>query len=270
MKNIFEIENRLDIQKEFKRFINVFHNMQMIDSNFRGEYLSLFAYFDRFVFRKWDYRDTMLVTVEYLNHIGVSNKMLNKDENITEEIFLRYIEFVLNMIKEAGDSLMNKIGKGSLLKAALDNISVILEKMNYEKVEVENRIILTKRNSDVDSILAEISLPQDVTEVLLEYNDFRVQKDIEAKKKILKKLDLYIEGNIKVKSFDSNLGDSIGVIVNKMGINHPINEEPYLSMPKEEIIQWYDKCFLMMIHAIRSVEVNKIKNERKALENSSK
>ena len=50
-----------------------------------------------------------------------------------------------------------------------------------------------------------------------------------------------------------------------MGVNHPITEEPYKSFTEEQLIEWYDKCFLMMIHAIRTVEVNKIKNERKQL-----
>ena len=50
-----------------------------------------------------------------------------------------------------------------------------------------------------------------------------------------------------------------------MGVNHPIKEEPYNTFSKEELLRWYDKCFLMMIHAIRTVEVNKIKNQRAKL-----
>lgn len=271
MKSIFEIENRLDIQKEFERFVKVFHSLEEVKLDYySGKLITLFNYFDVFVFKKWKYRDTMLTTTEYLEHIGISSRMLSRKEVIDEEKFLRYIEFVLNLLKEAGHSLFDSIRDESMLEPTIENIDIVLEKMNYEYVEIEDKTIITKRNADVDSILAEISLPKDVTDVLLEYNDFRVQKDIEAKKKILKKLDLFIEGNIKVKSFDSNLGDSIGVVVNKMGINHPINEEPYLSLAEEDLLQWYDKCFLMMIHAIRTGEVNKIKNERKALENSSK
>ena len=59
-----------------------------------------------------------------------------------------------------------------------------------------------------------------------------------------------------------------GVIVNKMGINHPIKEEPYKNFTDKELIKWYDNCFVMMIHAIRTVQVNKIKNERKQLLNN--
>lgn len=65
-----------------------------------------------------------------------------------------------------------------------------------------------------------------------------------------------------ISSIDSNLMDSIGTIVNEMGINHPINKEPYKSLKESELIEWYDKCFLLMIHAIRTLKVNEIKKER--------
>ncbi len=61
---------------------------------------------------------------------------------------------------------------------------------------------------------------------LLEYNDFRIQDDIKTKQKILKNIDLYIEKNINIKSFDKELDNAIGTIVNKIGVNHPIKEEP--------------------------------------------
>ena len=36
-------------------------------------------------------------------------------------------------------------------------------------------------------------------------------------------------------------------------------------MTDEEKIEWYDKCFLLIIHGIRAITVNEIKNERKEL-----
>ena len=135
--------------------------------------------------------------------------------------------------------------------------------MNYESKQIKDKIIITKRNADVDSILEFV--PKNIRDVLLEYNDFRIKNDLEAKQKLLKEIDLYIEGNIKVSSFDTSLDDSIGTIVNKMGVNHPLKEEPFKSFSKEQLLEWYDKCFVMMIHAIRTVEINKIKAERKAL-----
>lgn len=58
------------------------------------------------------------------------------------------------------------------------------------------------------------------------------------------------------------------MIVNKMGINHPIKEETYLSLSEDELLEWYDKCFELMIHAIRFKRVKEIKEERKKLINN--
>ena len=152
-----------------------------------------------------------------------------------------------------------------LTMAAIENIPIILEKMNYKIEEIKNdKYIITKRNADVDSILTKV--PNKISSILLEYNDFRIREDLEARKKILKDIDLYIEKHKEIKNqIEKALDDSIGIIVNKMGVNHPIKEEPYKSFTDEQLIEWYDKCFLMMLHAIRTIEVNKIKNERKEL-----
>lgn len=263
MKSIFEIENRLDIQVEFKKFIKVFHKLNVICKSYNYAYTSLFKYIDSHVFKKWKYRDTMLSTDEFLIHIGISPKILTGEEKITEEIFLRYIEFILNMVTSS--SIMYDSIREEILDSTLDNIPIILEKMNYKSENIEDRIILTKRNSDVDSIISKV--PKDISVILLEYNDFRIEKDISVKREILKQLDLYIEENIKLKSFDTNLSNCIGMIVNKMGVNHPLNEEPFASFTEETLIDWYDKCFLMMIHAIRIPKIKEIQEERKKLLN---
>ena len=101
--------------------------------------------------------------------------------------------------------------------------------------------------------------------MLLEYNDFRIENDLEYKKKLLKEIDLYLEKNINVRAYDKELSDTIGMIVNKMGVNHPINEEPFMSFSEDELLEWYDKCYLLMIHAIRWNEIKQVKDERKKI-----
>ena len=41
------------------------------------------------------------------------------------------------------------------------------------------------------------------------------------------------------------------------------------SFTEEQLLTWYDKCFLMMLHAIRTVEIRKIKKERKDILNNN-
>ena len=267
MKSIFDVENRLDIRREYERLARVFYEdresaLYAEDDYHQKEYSTLIEAIDKMIFLKWKYRDTFIDVDEYLEHIGVDYEktLIYGVEPIDKTTFLYFLEFLANMwvLIKKEDSI--ELSQRAI--ATMENIPKILEKMNYKLKEVEDKVIIVKRDSDVDSILTVVS--EDIADILLEYNDFRIKNNIEEKKKILKKIDLYIEKNIKIKSFDKGLDDSIGTIVNKMGINHPIEEE-IKTLTISELTEWYDKCFFMMIHAIRTVEINKIKDERKKL-----
>lgn len=268
MKSIFEIENRLDIPKEFSKLVDMFQensNAAIYEGKYHSRiYGTFLSAINETVFLEWKYRDTFLDVYEYLQHIGINIDAIDYLKyHINKEQFLYYLEFILNMVLLIDDTNKRKIELLPATIAAIENIPRILEKMNYKIKELDDKIIITKRNADVDSILENVS--EDMASTLLEYNDFRIQDDIKTKEKILKNIDLYIEKNINIKSFDKELDNAIGTIVNKMGVNHPIKEEPYKLFTDEQLIEWYDKCFLMMIHAIRTIEVNRIKDERKKL-----
>ena len=264
MKSIFEIENRIDIEAEYEKLFNGFFtdNFAILLNN--GRNCSLVTYLNVESFLKWNYRDTSISVKEYLEKLGINFILIEEYSNyqIGEEEFLYFIEFFLNMffILRYDD----KIRFSNRIKAYQENLKLVLEKMNYEPQIIEDRIIIRKRDADADSILELVE--EDIAGCLLEYNDFRIRNDIEAKKKILKKLDLYIEKNINLRATNNkDLDDTIGTIINKMGINHPINEKPFSTFTDEELLEWYDRCFLLMIHAIRTKEVEMIKDERKKL-----
>jgi hypothetical protein len=143
------------------------------------------------------------------------------------------------------------------------NLPLIIEKMNYKVVEDGDKLKIIKRDSNVDSVLDIV--PNDLVSLLLDYNDIR-NNSIQSKKRILKDLDLYIEKDKRIyQSLDKDTYNSIQVIVNKMGVNHPIKESPYDMFDKNELAEWYDKCFKLIIHLIRKKEINKINDERKLL-----
>lgn len=274
MKSIFDLENRLDINSEFERLVRELYEdrnaaLYAEDEYHQKEYSTLMEAIDKMIFLKWKYRDTFIDVDEYLEYIGIDYErtLIYGADPIDKTNFLYFLEFLANMwvLIKKEDSI--ELSQRAI--AVMENIPKILEKMNYkiEKVN-EEKYIITKRNADVDSALTKV--PENIASLLLEYNDFRIQSDIEAKKKILKDIDLYIEKHKEIKEqTDSELYNSIGMVVNKMGVNHPIKEEPFKSFREKRLIEWYDKCFLMMIHAIRTVEVNKIKKERKELLNNN-
>ena len=237
MKSIFDIENEIDIQEEFEKIVKIFFKCKCVKV-IGGIRVTIMEYLNVEVFREWKYRHTMTSIYKYLSFIGVTEDVVFGREKITEEVFFRFIEFILNMLYCCKSKIPMVVGK--------------------------KRFDITIKN--IDTILK--VTPDNISKVLLEYNELRVEKDIQVKKQLLKQIDLYLEEFVKVRDYDKELDQTIGMIVNKMGINHPINEEPYLSLSEDELLEWYDKCFELMIHAIRFKRVKEIKEERKKLINN--
>ena len=270
MKSIFELENRLDINKEFEKIVCELYwdenaALYAEDEYHSKEYTSLIVAIDKMVFLKWKYRDTFMDVEEFIESLEINTEMvlIKGAHFISKESFLLFLEFLINMyhlIKQ------EKIELSRRAIALFENIPKILEKMNYKLEELEDKIKITKRDSNVDSVLTKV--PSNIAHLLLEYNDFRICNDIEAKKAILKAIDLYLDNDDKkikkqIKSIDKDLVNTFETVLNNMGINHDNSDEIYKSMTVEEKIEWYDKCFLLMIHGIRAITVNEIKNERK-------
>ena len=264
MKSIFDIENEINIQEEFEKIVKVFFKFECVKV-IGGIRVSIMEYFNVKVFREWKYRHTMTSIFKYLSFIGVTEDVVFGREKITEEVFLRFIEFILNMLYSC-KSKIPIVADKKRFDITIKNIDTILEEKGYDVEELEDKVVLVKRSADIDSVLK--VTPDNISKVLLEYNELRVEKDIQVKKQLLKQIDLYLEEFVKVKDYDKELDQTIGMIVNKMGINHPIKEEPYLSFSEDELLEWYDKCFELMIHAIRFRRVKEIKEERKKLINN--
>lgn len=266
--SIFELENRLDVRKEFDSIVSALNQKDTIF--YDGSYMSFHHFLNKYIFNLWEYRDTFTDLDEYLEHIGISNRMISGYDSLKKESFLNFMELLLNLLLV----IDYKIGMDNVdfinikTKNILPhNIPIILEKMNYEIYNYEDTVRIRKRDADVDSILDIV--PKNVSELLLSYNDIR-NNNIDSRKSILKKIDVYIDKNkSKYKSYDQKLLDSIDTIMNKMGINHEPDEYPYNELKENDLIEWYDKCFKMMIHLIRTEDIIKIKKERTELVNLS-
>lgn len=263
-KSIFEIENRLNIVEEFKKILTILYEEKTIYYNY--EDLNLMTFLNKYVFSNWKYRDTFIELSDYMRNIGITSSVETGNEELTEEKFLNFLELLLNLYLTITRQFdMEKIFYYSekVKNTIPHNIPIILEKMNYEAVYCKDKVILRKRDADVDSVLDIV--PINIAELLLSYNDIR-NNNIESKKTILKKIDLYIDSNKrKYKSISADLLNSIDIIINKMGINHIEDKEPFNKFSNDELCAWYDKCFRMIIHLIRMEEISKISNETKLL-----
>lgn len=97
--------------------------------------------------------------------------------------------------------------------------------------------------------------------ILLEYNDFRIEKDKDQKKILLKKLGDYLEPKRnEYASLNNTLTSNVFFMLNKFYIRHNNPGNIQLSTDAEYIL-WYDRLFKMIIHLIRTKEINEIQNE---------
>ena len=256
-KSIFDLEIRIDINREFENIKDILIEKNAIYYN--RDYYSLYEVINDEIFPIWKYKGIFVDFDDFCDRLSIDWGY----NHCSEENFLLLLELLINLwkyIELKMDSNTKNYNSKRVVGYMRINIPLIIEKMNYQINEEQDKLRLIKRDSDVDSILEIV--PQSCATLLLDYNDIR-NNNIDSKKRILKDIDLYIEKNkSKYKSYDRGLYDSIQTIVNELGVNHPLKRK---EINNGELCKWYDKCFKMMIHLIRFEEIIKIKDERKKL-----
>lgn len=257
-KSIFDLEIRVNVDKEFENISNILFQCDSLYYNNR--WYSLYDFLNSEIFPIWKYKGLFVDFDDFIDKMNI-----NLESNYcSEEKFLYLIELLINLWPIAINKLNLKLNKyfSSKVLGYMDiSIPTIIEKLNYKIIDEDDKKKIIKRDADVDSILD--TIPSNYVALLLDYNDIR-NNNLNSKMDILKKLDLFIEANKdEYKSLDKVTYNAIQIIVNKMGINHPIKEEPFKSLMSNELLKWYDKCFKLMIHLIRRKEVNTINNQCK-------
>lgn len=261
-RGIFDIEVRIDYVKEFHKMVNSFHHIDNT-TYCRGCYYSLISAINQVGFKKWPYRGTALTCEEYLENIGIASYYFKSNIHIEKNLFLLYIQFIYNIVSFCAANNYISTSDEEIL-ALISNLGLIAEKMNYQFVEVDDKYLLIKRDASVDSVLEVVD--EDISKLLLEYNDFNVSNNIIRKSEILKSLDKFIEKEqSEYSKIDKDSYSSWGYILNNFGINHKINDK-YKSMTEKDLLIWYDKAFLLAIHMIRLKKIKTINQERKDLE----
>ena len=262
-RSIFDIEIRIDIDYEFAALINILNEPRTLYYN--NCYYSVYEFLNSEIFPIWKYKGMFIDLDDFCDRLEIDFK----SHICNEEKFLYLLELLINLWPIAEDTFdfnYKRYFSKRVIEYMRMNLPLIIEKMNYKIDHKNDKYVLIKRDSDVDSVLDIIV--DDCSELLLDYNDIR-NNSVESKKSILKKIDLYIEKDKKIyQSIDNDTYNSIQNIVNNMGINHPIKKEPYISISQHELIEWYDKCFKLMIHLIRKKEINEINKKIKGFSNN--
>lgn len=261
-KTIFDLENKLDIDAEFCRMRDILFDDSFSVSFYNHRYSSFIDAVNTDFFSSWPYRDTFIDIYDYLDFIGINRNILGGYSEINKQSFLYFLEFLANLSSFVSDKVKTNRVKYDIDKrvtACISNIRIILAKMHCRLEKLGDKVFIIKSNIDVDSVIK--SIPENVANLLLSYCDFRIEDDIEAKKTILKKIDIYIDKNKKL--FDKYDGvptirNDMDFIMNKFGINHAIHEK-FSSLQKSELLDLYDSCFILVLDIFRRREVSVIR-----------
>ena len=272
VKSIFELEKRTDIRKKCLRMEEYLDRPQFIKiDGYSGK--STFWSMANSCFKFWPYRYTATSVYDFFDLIQLPMKV--KEMNNTEYFY--YLQFIFDFvmwISSYNDDVIFDIDPNEDLydlffdnedefDLITTNIKIIMEFSNYSIEKINDHYTFIKRDADTDSILSIIENENDLRLALLEYNDFRIENDINEKRIILKKLGDYLEPKRKeFNSINKSLTDDIFYMLNKFYIRH--NNDGNIKFDSNtDYIKWYDKLFKMIIHLIRSKYILDVQKELK-------
>ena len=206
-------------------------------------------------FKNWKNRKTFIsigdiakeLDVE-LDYRGLSRKTVSFKEQLI------YIELICNIVylcdRFISNSALDPTRDFLLLK---ENLNILLNNINYEQriLEKEERVIICTKNTVVTSV---VELFHDETSYdIIEYNHFLLKGDLEKKRKILLKLsDKYAGISNRIKQYDSSINDDLSCLLNNLNIRHnnikgKYKKEYVVNMKKEELEEWYDETYELLL-----------------------
>ncbi|MDO5564969.1 MAG: hypothetical protein Q4F88_07055, partial [Eubacteriales bacterium] len=244
---------------------------------YNGIKYSLTDIFNKFIVL-WKYKGTKCSTAEVLEELDI----VEYPNTNAEEAILKLCDFIINIRNfllfeksrlddEADEAEQHnrycldgeevKVPKRLFIhdKMINDLINEILNSLNYEILEKEDyQCFIVKKNVDSEET-AKVIQDNDISAKVLQYNDYRIVYDKDAKKDLLKSLADYFEGHKKqIKSFNSDLENNISFALNNFNIRHNNTtgakaNEFVKSISDKELITLYDKTYFLMIIAFRLI-----------------
>lgn len=254
--SIFNLDKKTNYKDEYIKIIKVLNSKCI---SFKNKNYSYFDFINTYLFNNWKYRETFLDLYDYLNFIGVNFK----SSKISLDSFLNFIEFLLNIqlllesLKYYSDNVVFNTKANSIL---FHNIPLILEKLDYQAYDLDDRVVIYKKDIVYNDLLDEVS--DDLKELLLSYNNIN-NNGIKMKRIILNKIYNFICLDMdKYKGYNTSVFNSCKMIITKMGVIGNIDKK-YNNLSNYKLRKYYDNCFKMMCYLINSEYIYRIKDELK-------
>ena len=265
-KSIYDILNKkINYKQEYQKIKDMFLNSHLIIGP--NNYTYTYGYVFNSWITKWKYRGTKLNLKEVMEEIERETdcgKDHIKDCLYLCELILNIREFLV-FLKE---KYYTNYGPGQFFiklddDMLMGNIAFILNELHYKAyIEDDYKVLLVK--DDVDTINTATIVNDNIADLIMEYNDFKIAENIGEKKKILIELSNYLEPKRQeLKSKNSKLESNLFMAFNKLNIRHnnlegKEKEEYTTKLNDNELLKWYDKTYNLILIAIRLLELNNI------------
>ena len=270
VSSIFTIERRKDFPEAFTKF---FEDLQSPVVTTAGDTSKMYTFLDRCI-RYWPHRCGATGIDDYLKEIGVDITAPKSDKDL-----LLILELMINLLYWAPKQDFNddkninwsiSLKKNDVQNESdrlIENAEYILEQCcNMTVREIPDSVFteyrITKRNVRVDS--AVIAVPQ-LRESLLGYFDIRHADNLDYKKSALTSIYNYMEPQRKeYKGMAcSAVSEEFFTGMNSFGIRH--NTKSQIRMQTKKKMAVCDKLFMMAVYVLQTAEINKYKDDLKAL-----
>lgn len=273
VKSIFDLEKRTDLNTEVKRLEIYLEASKYYIYDYSYEECTFWKLVN-FHFEFWPYRYTATTVQEFFNLIELPEDLQNRnnEENL---YFLQFIYDYIKWLEEVSNKYVTHsrdttIGQIQIsyneniakFQTILNNIELTAELLNYKIEKIDDHFTFIKRDADVDSVLPALENEENVRLALLEYNDFRIEKNERRKCELLIFLLKYMEKN-KDTFKHNNLYNTLTKYANKFDIRHGDKKQLEVQSA-EDIIYILDTCFKLILHIIRD---KNIKERTKNIDN---
>lgn len=264
--NIFEIlDANFDINFEIRSINALYKQVRIYTSDNMEKGYGIEAYFDKFCLPFWKSRGYVTSCAEMKTRLGLTDFGITY--KLDAQYTLAFLEYELNIIELCNRDRKNRKRWSREYYILLENIMKLVNYLNYEVkvIESEEKIILVEKNAAATAV-AEI-MDSKTAYSVIEYNHYLLKGNLDEKKQVLKALGDKFEGiKPQLKSINKSLGSDIGFLLNKLNIRHNnlegANAEKFVrNMPKEELEQWYDDTYQLLLLAF--LEVDNVQRRQK-------
>lgn len=263
-KNIFEIlEEKYDIAFELSRISHLFSSSlinykyeigfrQIKNENYTIEDMVSKIFYD------WKSRGTCINCEDMKEYIGI-NEIESKKTKDLDEVLL-CLEYYINIRYLFLNKMFPNLAKGyrvsSNFQLLNDNINILLDHINYEKVifKEEEKVILVPKDPAATAV-AEIS-SKDVAFAILKYHHASLKGQVEEKRKLLRSIANEYEPllNKPIDGFKEYF-DKATNMLNNMNIRHnnksgKNKKELVAQMSDEELESWYDELYQLLLFCV--------------------